>query len=95
MPRFQVAHVHEQGIDLIIVLLDSSFKHKSVQDQDQIVAELQVCANSANLRGTVVPVWDDGGGRLAFRALPQWHQFFKSINFQWFAVNAKLELSCW
>jgi hypothetical protein len=94
MPRFQVAHVKEQGIDLIIVLIDPSFKHKSAQDQDRIVAELQACANAANLRGTVVPVWDDGG-RLAFRTLPQWHPFFKSVNFQWFAANAKLELSCW
>ncbi|MCU1263346.1 MAG: hypothetical protein JWO80_6231 [Bryobacterales bacterium] len=29
MPNFDIAHVKEQGIDLIIVPLDSSFQHKT------------------------------------------------------------------
>lgn len=55
MPTFQVAHVREQNVDLIIVLLDSSFGHKTPDDQDAIVADLQAHAIAANLRGTVVP----------------------------------------
>jgi len=40
MPQFKGAHVREQGVDLIIVPLVSSFHHKSQQEQSKIIDEL-------------------------------------------------------
>ncbi len=44
MPRFQVAHLHEQGQDIIIVPLADSFGSKSEAEQDEIISELQLRA---------------------------------------------------
>ena len=79
MPRFDVAHVREQGVDLIIVPLNDAFGHRSKPDQEAVIDELQVRATSAGLAGTVVPVWNSGG-RMAFIAPHAWHPFFKSLS---------------
>lgn len=78
MPRFKVAHIREQGIDLIIVPLDAAFGSKTSEDQQEIIAELQLHASGAGLAGTVVPVWN-AGGRMAFIAPENWHSFFRNI----------------
>ncbi|MGO9123532.1 MAG: hypothetical protein ACLP6G_01450 [Terriglobales bacterium] len=92
MPRYDVAHVKEQGVDLIIIPLDSMFGHKTSNTQQEIIAELQVRAHAAGLAGAVVPIWDSGGGRMAFMAPSQWHSFFSSIDFRWVAANINREL---
>ncbi|MEX3954415.1 hypothetical protein [Trinickia sp. EG282A] len=79
MPRFRVAHVREQGIDLIIVPLAASFGQKANTEQREIIAELQGQARSAGLAGTVVPVWSSGG-RSHFIAPSNWHPFFRSLS---------------
>jgi len=93
MPRFKVAHVREQNVDLIIIPLDSTFGNKTSRDQNETIGELQIRSRAAGLAGTVVPVWDSGGGRMAFIAPQQWHPFFSSITFQWIAANINRELS--
>jgi hypothetical protein len=92
MPNFKVAHIKEQGIDLIIIPLDDNFGRKTQTDQHAVIAELQMRASSAGLAGKVVPVWDAGGGRMAFIAPPNWHPFFKSIDlaFVWHNINREL-----
>lgn len=50
MPRFRVAHVREQGIDLIIVPLASDFGQKGSSEQQEVIAELQIRAQSAGYR---------------------------------------------
>jgi len=92
MPKYEVAHIREQGVDLIVIPLDNSFRFKSGQDQDAIVSELQARASSAGLAGTVVPVWDNGGGRMAFKAPRNVHSFFKSIDLRFVAANVNREL---
>jgi hypothetical protein len=92
MPRFKVAHLHERGQDMIIVPLDWSFGHRISQDQQDIITDLQIRARSAGLAGTVVPVWDSGGGRMAFIAPRPWHPFLQSINLRFVAVNINGEL---
>lgn len=93
MARMKIAHVREQGIDLIVVPLDRSFGFKSDSDQYEIISELQARSNAAGLRGTVVPVWDNGGGRMAFIARQNWHAFFRSIGLSWVYANLNRELS--
>jgi hypothetical protein len=93
MPHFKVAHVREQGVDVVIVPLESSFGHKMTQDQNAIRADLQRHSESAGLAGGVVPVWDAGGGRMGFLAPHNQQSFFKSINLHWVARNINGELS--
>jgi hypothetical protein len=87
MPRFEVAHMHTQGQDMIVIPLDNSFGCKSQADQDAITDELQMRAASAGLRGTVVPVWDAGGGRMSFIAPRPWHPYFRSIGLAHIALR--------
>lgn len=92
MPTLQVAHVREQGIDLIIAPLDGDFGRKGQTAQDSIVREIQSRSSQAGLKGTVVPVWDSGGGRMAFIAPRNWHPFFQGLNLEavWKNVNREL-----
>jgi hypothetical protein len=92
MPRYKVAHVREQGVDLVIVPLDGSFGRKAQHDQREAIAELQNHATGAGLAGTVVPVWDSGGGRMSFIAPPNWHAFFRSFSLQRVAANINKEI---
>jgi len=92
MPRFDVAHIRKQGVDLIIIPLDDSFRFKSQDDKLAVTSELQQRASAAGLGGTVVPVWDDGGGRMAFIAPTKWHSYFKSISLSFVAANINREL---
>ena len=79
MPTYRVAHIKEQGIDLIIVPLSSDFGHKDSQQQNEIIEALQAHATGAGLAGTVVPVWDAGSRRMGFVAPSNWHSFFGSL----------------
>ena len=91
MPKFKVAHIKEQGIDLIIVPLESSFHHKPQHEQIEIIDELQTRATAAGLAGTVVPVWMLGN-RMGFIAPPNWHPFFKNISWNDVIRNVNKEI---
>ena len=92
MPRFKVAHVNQSGIDLIIIPVESAFGNMPIQSQLATSADIQNHADSAGLRGTVVPVWDAGLGRMGYLAPTNWHPFFNSINLQWVWANINREL---
>ncbi|MGA9040733.1 MAG: hypothetical protein WB421_09380 [Terriglobales bacterium] len=92
MPNFKVAHVREQGQDMVIVPLDSGFGRKMSSEQQAIAAELQLRSRSAGLAGRVVPVWDNGGGRMGFVAPRNWHAFFAGLSLGWVFTNINREL---
>jgi hypothetical protein len=92
MPQFDVAHIREQGVDLIIVPLNSAFGSRPTSEQHAITAELQMRANAAGLAGTVVPVWESGY-RMTFIAPPGYHPFFQSISLAYVAANINRTLS--
>lgn len=93
MARFKIAHIREQGVDLIIVPLDSSFGNKTQSEQSETIASLQLCASSAGLAGKVVPVWREGSSH-RFIAPQQWHPFFKSIGWNQIMASINKELTC-
>jgi hypothetical protein len=93
MSSVKVAHLRQQGQDMIIVPLDRSFAQKTENDQHATINELQMVAHSAGLAGEVVPVWDNGGGRMAFIAPNPWHPYFRSINLAFVWANVNRELS--
>jgi hypothetical protein len=92
MPRVKVAHIREQGQAMIIVPLAATFGAKSRSEKKQIVSKLRSLADGAGLAGEVVPVWDNGEGRMGFIAPTPWHPFFKSINLQLVNKNLNKEL---
>ncbi|MFL5487342.1 MAG: hypothetical protein ACJ8AJ_02555 [Gemmatimonadaceae bacterium] len=94
MPTFQVAHLQREGQEVIIVPVDRSFGKRSPAEQGRIQEAFQRSAAAAEMRGVVVPVWEDASGRMAFRAPPPWHEFFRSIDMVYVAtaLNATLSL---
>lgn len=90
---YEVAHLHEQGQDMIIIPVSSSFAAKSSQQQSAIQASLQSCAESAGLKGTVCPVWESSN-RFGFLAPKPWHAFFASIGMDFVSVNINRKLTC-
>ena len=94
MKRLNVAHIQHQGVDLIIVPLETSFGRKTTTEQNQTTAVLQSYARAAGLVGTVVPVWDAGVGRMGFLAPSNWRAFFQSIDLNFVARNINRQLIC-
>jgi hypothetical protein len=78
MPKYKVAHIREQGQDMIIFPLATSFAQKTESDQNEELGVLEFRANGAGLRGVAVAVWDAGSGRMGFRGPTQWHPFAAS-----------------
>jgi hypothetical protein len=93
MPTFQVAHLQHQGHDLIIVPVDRSFGGRSPSEQSRIQEAFQRSAATAAIPGVVVPVWEDASGRMAYRAPPPLHDFFKSIDMVYVATALNRSLS--
>jgi hypothetical protein len=91
--KFKIAHIKEQNQQIIIIPLDSSFGRKSDAEQLEAVQELQACANSAKLAGSVVVVWPEGS-TFKFRAPNAWHPFFKSISYDRILASLNKELTC-
>ena len=91
--KFKVAHIHEQGNDMVIIPLESSFGNQTHTGQTETIAALQACASSAGLAGTVVPVWMSGRS-MNFIAPAQWHPFFRSISWNFVMANINKELTC-
>lgn len=94
MPTYDVAHIREQGADLIIVRAEASFRYKTPAERQEIRNVLQQCAEAEGLTGTVIPVWDNGRGRMAFMAPRSWHPFFGSIDLSFVAKKINRRLSC-
>lgn len=93
MSEWHIAHIREQGIDLIIVPLDDQFEYKPDDLKQELIDGLQLCAGSAGLAGKVVPVWLVGG-RMKFIAPPNWHPFFKSITWNRILQSRNKKLTC-
>ena len=94
MSQFEVAHLRGQGRDLIIIPVDSALARKSGTGQNKISAQLQSRASAAGLAGTVVPVWDSGGGQMAFLAPLDWHAPFRGLTLRFVAANISRRLAC-
>jgi hypothetical protein len=91
--QFDVAHVREQGQDMIVFPLNSQIQYRSDQERGQMMYALQRCASSARLGGTVVMMWE-ANGRTMFMAPRQWHGFFSSVDMLWVAKNVNKKLTC-
>lgn len=91
MSTMKVAHIREQGQDMIIVPVNDDFRFKPQSEKELVTAAIQAHASLSGLRGRVVPVWNDSG-RMGFLAPTNWHPFFRSIDlsFVWANVNREI-----
>jgi hypothetical protein len=94
MAQFDVAYFKEQGQNMIVIPLDASYGNKTNTEQSKIRNSLEICARSAGLVGSVVTVWDAGGGRMGFLAPSQWQPFFSSFTLSDVARNINKTLTC-
>ena len=87
MTTFDVAHLREQGQNLIIVPVNRDYGSKTSTEQEQILLELELAANRAGLAGHAVAVWDAGSGRMAFRGPSAWRSFLEGLSLPLIAAN--------
>lgn len=78
MPSIKVAQLHEQGQDMVIVIMESSFAGASPAQQEATIGQLQARAKASNLKGAVAMVWD-ANGKMDYLVPQPWHNFFSSI----------------
>ncbi|MCA6113093.1 hypothetical protein J6497_39260 [Bradyrhizobium sp. CNPSo 4026] len=88
-----MAYLHEQGQDLIIFPVASSFGNQPQSVQSQELIALERRAHAAGLQGFAVVVWDAGGGRMGFMGPRPFHHFLGSINLQLVMSNLNREIS--
>ena len=88
MTQLRVAHLREQGQDMILVPLADSFGNRSEAQQSQEVAEIQARARAAGLTGTVAVFWRGG-----FRGPRPWHPFLRSIGYHGVLTNLNKAIS--
>ena len=81
MPKFKIAHVKDQGVNIIIVPLTAAFGSLPDEEKERVIEVLQACAVANAFNGRVVPVWFDGK-RMRFIAPPVWHGYFQKMKMQ-------------
>lgn len=91
--KFKIAHINEQGVNLIIAPLDSAFDSKTTSQQREFTNWLQANAQSAGLAGSVIPVWLSGR-QMKFIAPQNYHAFFRSISWNFVLSNLNKEITC-
>lgn len=79
MPSYDVAHIREQGQNMLLFPLSSSFGSRSDHEQNATLSELQMRARAAGLAGGAVAFWESGG-RTNFRGPRPWHPFLRGLS---------------
>jgi len=70
MPTYKVAHIKEQGQDMLIFPLATGFGNQPISVQEKELGALQYRARSAGLAGSAVAFWQDNVGQTIPRASP-------------------------
>lgn len=93
MTSYEIAHLREQGNDMILIPLEDRFGHLSTDEQQAQISRLQACAVSAGLRGAVAVFWKQGG-QWRFMGPQQWQGFLRSVTPQMLRANLNKKLTC-
>src|SRR5690349_6878944 len=93
MKQFEIAHIKEQGVDIIIVPLHPTFASLDQVEKTRLLRVLQQGAKTSGLLGTVVPIWEVGVRGMAFLAPPPMHPFFLSIDLVFVEANINRQLN--
>lgn len=93
MPSYDIAHINEQGQDIIIVPVDSDFGLQQEREQKLFIASFQRHCMSAGLHGVVVPVWEDYSGIFHSLCPNTWTPFFETITMGYVLANINRKVS--
>ena len=93
MKELEIAQVKIEGVDLIIVKLDRAHARQSFDLKKKARLDLQQKAKAAGLTGTVVTVWDAGGGNMGFLSPPEYSAIFGRINLAYVTENINTKLA--
>ena len=91
---FQVAHVQEQGQQVILILVSPAFSRLGSSQQQQQYGALQRCATASGMAGTVALVWDAGGGRVGTYGPTRWQGFLESLDPLTVQASINKKLTC-
>lgn len=80
MPTYKVAHIREQGQDLVIIPLESAFGSKTPGQKAEALVLFELHTRAAGLAGRVALIWATGAGA-DFLGPKNWHQFLASIDY--------------
>ena len=91
MTTFEIAHINQSGVNVVVVFVDPAVAHKTPQEQNEIATSLQLCARSADLAGNIAMIWPGG-----FWAPNNQHAFFESPggSYQELRFRINKSLSC-
>ena len=92
MPALKIAHLREQGQDMILVPLDHTFGYRTQTEQSEIVAEFQARAGAAGLRGRVAVMWEAGSTTMFIGPTP-WHPYLQSISLWFIHANVNKQIT--
>ena len=92
MPSFKVAHIREQGQDMLLFPLSGNFGVKGPKEQDKVLAELQARAQAAGLTGRAVAVWELGGRTYSVGPKP-WEAFLGSLSMKFVLQKVNTTIS--
>jgi hypothetical protein len=92
MPSIKVAHLREQGQEMLLFPLSSSFGFKPSLDQNSILADLERLAHRAGLAGKAAAFWE-AGGRTYFLGPRPWFSFLQRISLAMVWANVNREIS--
>lgn len=91
MMSVKIAHINEQGQDMIIIPVAGEFGRRATEDRRAALEAMRHAVREHGLAGTVVPVWpaedDEDMERFHFMAPRPWHGFLRNRNWQWIAAN--------
>ena len=79
MPSFNVAHLREQGQNMLLFALDDSFGNKTQSDQNAVLYDLESRAHAAGLAGKAAIFWRQGGGE-RFMGPKPWHPYLRGLS---------------
>jgi len=92
MNSLKIAHISEQGQDIIIVPLDETFGYRPLDERKATLQGIQAAAREQGIAGTVVPVWPKDNA-MKFIAPKPWHPFFQKVTWDWLIGNLNRELA--
>ncbi|WP_172705021.1 hypothetical protein [Sphingomonas sp. LH128] len=79
MPKFKLAHIKEQGQNMLLFPLDASFSNNTPAQREALLQELEDRAHAAGLAGRAAVFWNTGN-RTFWLGPPPWRNFLNSIN---------------
>lgn len=92
MPKFPVAHLKEQGQDLVVIFVSSAMRYKTLQERQATLEDFQASSLAAGLAGTAALAWEFGS-RLEYFCAPAFQTFFSSLSYEDLTANINRTLT--